>query len=244
MKIAPQQLCGHRGVAAHAPENTLTSIAKVREMGLSWVEVDVQLTQDGVPVVFHDHSLQRCTNGVGALKDTALADLQQLDAGGHFSPMFGYERVPTLMAVLAQAHRDALYINLEIKTYPDSDIPALCRAIFACLSASPISTEKVLVSSFSLEALAIVRDEMPESARAILWETIPDNWREFRDLATFSIHCNYRHLTQEKAKAVKDSGLALKCYTPNKPVEVEALWGWGVDMMITDDPSKYLAHPY
>ncbi|SIN87759.1 glycerophosphodiester phosphodiesterase family protein [Salinivibrio sp. ES.052] len=242
MKISPQQLCGHRGVAAHAPENTLTSISLVREMGLSWVEVDVQLTQDGIPVVFHDHNLLRCTNGVGALKDIPLVDLQQLDAGGHFSPTFGHETVPTLAAVLDQAHRDALHINLEIKTYPDSDIPALCRAIFTCLSASPISVDNVLISSFSLEALAVVRDEMPELARAILWDVIPGNWHEFRDLATFSIHCNYRYLTREKAKAVKASGLALKCYTPNEPTEVEALWAWGVDMMITDDPGKYLAN--
>ena len=239
--ISPQKLCGHRGVAAQAPENTLASIARVRELGLSWVEVDVQLTQDGVPVVFHDHNLSRCTNGEGALKETSLSDLQKLDAGSYFSADFAQQQVPTLAAVLAQVDHDDLQLNLEIKTYTDTDIAALCDAVFDCLSTSPVDERKILISSFSLDALRYCRDQRPSLARAVLWETIPDNWRDYRDLATYSIHCNYRHLTQEKAKSVKDSGLALKCYTPNDPHAVAPLWEWGVDMMITDAPDRYLS---
>ncbi|WP_025673699.1 glycerophosphodiester phosphodiesterase family protein [Salinivibrio socompensis] len=239
--ISPQKLCGHRGVAAQAPENTLASIARVRELGLSWVEVDVQLTQDGIPVVFHDQTLSRCTNGEGALKDTSLSDLQTLDAGSHFSADFCQQQVPTLAAVLAQAHHDDLHLNLEIKTYADTDIAALCDAVFDCLSASPLDERQVLISSFSLDALRYCRDQRPSLARAILWEAIPDNWQDYRDLATYSIHCHYRALTQAQAQAVKAAGLALQCYTPNDPQEAAPLWEWGVDMMITDAPERYLS---
>ncbi|OOF09431.1 hypothetical protein BZG82_11075 [Salinivibrio sp. PR5] len=240
MKISPKQLCGHRGVAADAPENTLASIRQVRLWGMEWVEIDVQLTQDGVPVVFHDDTLSRCTNGVGRLGETPYAQLAQLDAGGYFDTQYQGERVPTLAAVLAQVAADDLHINIEIKTYPETDIPRLCDAVAATLSETGFPLERVLLSSFSLEALAYCQTAMPSVARAILWDVVPEDWHRYQDLATYSIHCHYRGITEVQAKAIKACGLKIKCYTPNHPEEVAHLWEWGVDMMITDAPSNYL----
>lgn len=240
MKIDVRRLCGHRGVAAEAPENTLSSIRKVKPHGMEWVEIDVQLTADGVPVVFHDATLDRCTNGSGRLAAISLAELIRLDAGSYFAPNYQGERVPTLMQVMDQVLQDGLNLNIEIKVYRDTDIPALCDAIFGDIQASDLPFDKLLFSSFSLEALSYCYEHFPDIRRAILWEEIPDNWQEFRELASYSIHCDYSLLTEQKAREVKDSGFILKCYTPNDPNQVSEHWGWGVDMMITDSPLPYL----
>lgn len=79
-------IIGHRGVAALAPENTLSGINAAADLGIKWVELDVQLTRDNVPVLFHDESVNRCTNGIGRLDLFTLAQLRELDAGAWFTP--------------------------------------------------------------------------------------------------------------------------------------------------------------
>ena len=99
--LAIPRLIGHRGAAAAAPENTLASLRKAKELGASWVEFDVKLTRDGCPVLIHDERLERTTSGRGEVALTTLEELQKLDAGGWFAPAFRGERVPTLEAALA-----------------------------------------------------------------------------------------------------------------------------------------------
>ncbi|HRC27440.1 MAG TPA: glycerophosphodiester phosphodiesterase family protein, partial [Alphaproteobacteria bacterium] len=82
MKIP--SLIGHRGVARYAPENTLESIHTAADMGLEWVELDVKLTRDGVPVLFHDDTLDRTTNGTGFVAACDFARLRELEAGSWF----------------------------------------------------------------------------------------------------------------------------------------------------------------
>ena len=86
------RVIGHRGIAARAPENTLAGFRRAAELGVAWVELDVQLTSDGVPVVFHDDGLERTTDGQGLLIETPLAVLRGLDAGAWFGPAFAGER--------------------------------------------------------------------------------------------------------------------------------------------------------
>ena len=87
--LAIPRLIGHRGAAAAAPENTLASLRKAKELGASWVEFDVKLTRDGHPVLIHDERLERTTSGRGEVALTTLVELQKLDAGGWFAPAFG-----------------------------------------------------------------------------------------------------------------------------------------------------------
>ena len=109
------RVIGHRGAAAAAPENTLVSLQKAKELGASWVEFDVKLTRDGVPILMHDERLERTTDGRGEVALTTLNDLQKLDAGGWFGPAFRGEPVPTLEAALALCAELGLGINVEIK---------------------------------------------------------------------------------------------------------------------------------
>ena len=71
----------HRGISSKAPENTLASFKKSLIHGFNIIEFDVQLSKDNIPVIFHDESLERTTNGVGLLKNHNWDELKILDAG-------------------------------------------------------------------------------------------------------------------------------------------------------------------
>ena len=107
-------MIGHRGAAGAAPENTLASIRKARELGASWIEFDVKLTKDGQAILFHDDCLERTTDGRGAVAATTLAEIRRLDAELVRRAAFRGEPVPTLEA-LALCAELGLGINVEIK---------------------------------------------------------------------------------------------------------------------------------
>lgn len=130
-------IIGHRGAAALASENTLAALAK----GLACadaVEVDVRVSADGVPVVIHDATLDRTTNGTGRVGDRSLEELRSLDAGDG-------ERIPTLAEVLSLVKGKSLLL-VELKE-PDAAEPAL-------VAVKESGHRNVLVVSFHPEALA------------------------------------------------------------------------------------------
>ena len=88
------EIVGHRGAAAYAPENTMSSFKKAVELGATSVEFDLRLTADGRVVVIHDEHVDRTTNGRGKVSDLTHAQLCLLDAGGWYSPEYKRTRIP------------------------------------------------------------------------------------------------------------------------------------------------------
>lgn len=107
--------CAHRGASGHAPENTLAALELAVSQGADMVEVDVQLTRDGRPVVIHDETVDRTTDGAGAVAEFDLDGLRRLDAGRWFGPRWTGQRVPTLAEVLDLVSRHHLRVNIELK---------------------------------------------------------------------------------------------------------------------------------
>ena len=106
---------GHRGNPADTPENTLASIASAFALGCDLVEVDVRLTRDGVPVIMHDETVDRTTNGTGNVADLTLAELKALDAGSWKDARFAGERIPTLAEALRAARgKGMLLLDLPV----------------------------------------------------------------------------------------------------------------------------------
>jgi len=115
----------HRGGTALAPENTLAASRRAIELGVDYVEIDVRATRDGHLVLMHDRTVNRTTNGSGAVADLELSAIRALDAGTRFSPRFAGERVPTLGEALALCHRRAnIYLD-----HKDGPIVAIWEAI-------------------------------------------------------------------------------------------------------------------
>lgn len=237
------RIAAHRGVASLAPENTLAGIRKAAELGLTWIEIDIQLSADGIPVVVHDVSVDRCSNGQGRVADLSWAELQQLDAGSWFDPAFSGEGLPCLEQVLLLCIELNLSVNLELKVHPGDDIEALCQQVALVIRASQYPAQNLIISSFDYQTMHQIKMQLPLVKRGQIWKQITEDWQtQLTAIDAYSVHCNYKYLTAQQAERIKQAGYYLVCYTANNPQEVISHWQWGVDLMITDTPQTYLSH--
>jgi len=218
----------HRGGGSLAPENTLAGIRLAARLGFRAVEFDVMLSADGTPVLIHDETLARTTNGVGPVCQTPDATLFGLDAGGG-------ERIPRLTEAAALCREYGLLANVEIK--PASGHEVQTATVVAQLTAALWQGAAVppLLSSFSLEALDIARDLAPEIRRGLLFESVPADWlAELRRLQAFSLHCDAALLTDQVLAEAQAAGVPVLCYTVNAPEAAKMLFQRGVSALFTD----------
>jgi glycerophosphoryl diester phosphodiesterase len=138
-------VCGHRGYSLHFPENTLPAFEAARAAGATTVEIDVVLTKDGEPIVLHDHSVDRTTDGHGFAADLTLAEINELDAGARFDRAFAGTKIPTLASTLDWAKRTGTGVVLEIK---EAERPDAAADWIAALLKSTDTSDQVIVISF------------------------------------------------------------------------------------------------
>lgn len=239
------KVIGHRGAAAHAPENTLASFAKAKDCGAPWVELDVQLSADGVPVLFHDDDLDRTSSGHGPLTAQPLAALRGLDAGSWFDPAFAGEKIPTLDEALRHIAALGLGVNIEIKADEAAGSRTALAALTVARSAWPSKAAPPLISSFAESAVATARDAAPDWQRAWLVDgPPPGDWKNrLAKLECASLNLDHSHLSAALAFEVKAAGYGLLAYTVNHPARAERLWAWGVDGVFSDCPDMILGRP-
>ncbi|MEM7114841.1 MAG: glycerophosphodiester phosphodiesterase family protein, partial [Chloroflexota bacterium] len=139
-------LCiGHRGAMGHEPENTLRSIQKALDMGVAWIEIDVYAVE-GELVVIHDHTLERTTNGQGAVMEQSLAYLRSLDAGKG-------EQIPLLGEVMDLIDR-RVGLNIELKG-PETAVPT--TTFLHQKLTEGWQYDQLLLSSFNFSELEVAR---------------------------------------------------------------------------------------
>ena len=235
------RVIGHRDCAAHAPENTLAGLREAKRRGVTWVEIDVCLLGDGTPVIIHDATVDRTTDGTGSLARLDWARVSRLDAGSWFAPRFAGERVPRLDQALAEVTALGLGLNLELKTHADEGA-RLVAAVEPVLRASGLAASKLLVSSFDHSALGALRAAAPHTAIAVLYREIPLRWQITASaLGAVAINASYRHASEAAVRSVKAAGLDVYIYTPRSPADVAHMWAWGIDGIFADDPEPFLS---
>lgn len=111
------EIVAHRGYSAIAPENTLPAFDAALQSGAHSVELDVQLSADGVPVAFHDITLDRLAGISSSVADLTLSQLQQIDVGSHFSDRYIGTRIPTLSEVLECLQTLDRFLYLDLKPH-------------------------------------------------------------------------------------------------------------------------------
>lgn len=116
-------VAAHRGDSAHFPENTMAAFRAAIEVGVDMIETDVQLTRDGVPVLIHDKTVDRTTDGTGDVKDMTFAELRALNAGTEELP----QQIPTLSELLELLQGTGVTLNLEVKEYHEEGNEARSR---------------------------------------------------------------------------------------------------------------------
>jgi len=210
--------------------------------GVSWVEFDVTLSADGVPVVFHDDTLDRTTDGSGLVKDAPSHLLRTLDAGGWFSSRFTGETVPTLIETLSVLRDLRMGFNVEFKQDEERDAETVGDSIALMRGLWRDDLPLPLISSFSSGAVATARELQPRWPRSLLFEDLPSDWRQrCRGLALSYVGLDDRHVTEDTVRAVKRQGYGVMVYTVNEVSRAAALRGWGVDSIFTDLPRVMLA---
>lgn len=225
----------HRGGGTLAPENTLAGLCVGSGFGHTMVEFDAKLSADNVAFLLHDDTVERTSNGRGAAAQLRYAQIAAFDAGSWCDPRFEGEHMPTL-AEAAQCCRDeGLAANVEIKPCPGREVET--GRIVGAETARLWRGNAVppLLSSFSFEALAAAREAAPDLPRGLLFEHVPDDWREqTAALGCVSLHASHRHLDEALVRSIKDAGLFILAYTVNDLERARLLASWGADTVCTD----------
>ncbi|MBI3199317.1 MAG: glycerophosphoryl diester phosphodiesterase [Rhodospirillales bacterium] len=222
------KVIGHRGAAAYAPENTLASFREARRRGATWVEIDVKLTADAVPIVMHDPSLKRTMAIDRLVAETLRADLPK--------------DVPSFEDAIACFAELGLGCNVEIKPCEGREVETARVTVETLRRCWPASLPQPLLSSFKPASLAAARAVAPEFARAILLGEIAEDWRSrTEEVGAVGVNTNGAKLTAPRAVEIRKAGYALSVYTINDGDVARALIGMGVDCIITDAPDVILA---
>lgn len=238
-ELAP--VIGHRGAAARAPENTLAGLRKAHELGTRWVEFDVMLTADGVPILIHDETLDRTTSGHGPVPAHSLAEIRTLDAGAWFAAALAGEKVPTLEETIALLLELGLHANVEIKPARGQAAVTARATVETLLRLWPADGPRLLISSFARESLAVARDLAPDIPRGLLAETQPADWAEaLQALGCATLHLNHKCSTPAMLQQLRQAGVPVLFYTVNDAGRARDLFAAGATALITDTPDLLL----
>jgi len=230
------RIVGHRGAAGIAPENTLPSFEAAWAAGVAWVETDVRLTRDAVPVLMHDTTLDRTTTGQGAVSALTWDELRRLDAGVRFAPKFAGTRVPRLADLLAAAAgRSGVLIELKAEA-ERADL--LVQRVLAAVEAAR-ATASVRLISFEPELLERVTGATPDAAlpTGLIASTAAGLVETARRLGCDAIHPRLTALSPELVAAARATGLRVNAWTANTPEQVRQAIALGVDEITTDFPA-------
>jgi glycerophosphoryl diester phosphodiesterase len=232
---------GHRGAMRHAPENTLASIRKAHELGARWVEFDVKLSRDGVPILMHDPTLERTTDGRGRVAAQDHAALAALDAGSRFAAAFAGEPIPTLRQTLELLLALEMGANLELKPCPGRAVET-AELVAAELAAHwPATAPPILISSFEPDALRAVRRAAPERPRGLLLARLRPDWAaRMTELACTTLHLGHRGVDVAGWAALRRAAVPVVVYTVNDALRANQLFAAGARAIITDAPERIL----
>jgi glycerophosphoryl diester phosphodiesterase len=227
----------HRGSSVYAPENTLTAFKLAVDQNADGIELDAKLTADGQVVVLHDDSVDRTTNGTGLIQSMKLVDLNGLDAGSKFPPLFSYENIPTLAEVFETVGKHIL-INVELKNY-SSPIDDLPDKVVSLVKKYGLETS-VMLSSFNMIALIRARNLLPKIPMGLI--TLPGyadmtlRSRLVRFGPHLALHPHYSDVTPNLIQIAHQAKCRIHAYTVNRPDIMQRFFSTGVDGIYTDDP--------
>lgn len=227
---------GHRGARAVKTENTLEAFEYACQSGIKWIELDVMLTKDNIPVVFHDETLNRLSKTKGRLDSFTLEELKPVI-------LKGGEKIPTLEEVIILLNKYEANVNIEIKPSQPDLGRKTAQYVWQTLKQKDFtSSERIIFSSFQWDALDELKTLAPEISRGVLVEKGSGNWRQAaRELKAYSIHYDAVLLKKKLIDEIKGEGYKLLAFTVNDPVFACTLWENGVDALFCDSPVEMMA---
>lgn len=229
------KIWAHRGASAHAPENTLPAFALAQQLGADGIELDVQLSKDGVPVVIHDERIDRVSDGVGSVRDYTLEELRGFNMNKQF-PAYGRLVIPTLSDVYDLVKESDMMINLELKNsvvfYEGLEETVLDLARKKGLE------DRIIYSSFNHYSMRKMKSLLPSARVAFLYaDGILDAAEYARQNGAFAIHPSLKNMEYPDVDVVREChgrNVRVHVWTVNEEPDIERMKDIGVDAVITN----------
>ena len=240
-KIQSPIIFGHRGASKYAPENTVAAFELVLEQGAEAFELDTMLNADGIPVVIHDRTVDRTTDGSGKVGQLSAKELHAMDAGSTFSIEYSNERIPLLEEVFT-TFKDRALINVELKNYHNlSD--ALPEKVAEIANRIDI-LDQLLFSTFFPSNLKRIKRLIPGVPVALLCSRgVIGYFPRSKVLLSVSpdyIHPHFKDITKSFIEKQHRMNRKVNVWTVNHQTDMIRLINQGVDGIITDDPKLAL----
>lgn len=247
-------IIAHRGSSAHAPENTFAAFRRAIEDGADGIEFDVRLSKNGVPVVFHDHTLMRTSMREGEVGQYTAAQLGRFDNGSWFNAAkpkrsrveYENETIKTLQETLDYLKDFKGRVFVELKC-TESDVEKLSQAVCLVVRSSPLRSQ-IIVKSFRLAVIPFFKANCPDVRTAALFApkimTILRKEKHLVRLAAefgadeLSVH--YSLATKKLMKKAERYGLPVAIWTADNPRWVKRAAKLGIQSIITNNPARLL----
>ncbi|MFK5974100.1 MAG: glycerophosphodiester phosphodiesterase family protein [Flavobacteriaceae bacterium] len=220
---------GHRGAMGHETENTLASIQKAMDLGVDAMEIDVFKIKSGEIVVFHDNTVDRLTDGSGQIEEYTLSQLNDLTLKGN-------HKIPELHNVLDVIDAKVI-LNIELKGA--NTAAGVHRIVNQYIDEKGWALDDFIISSFKWEELQAIRALNKDIPIAVLTGGDPLEGLEIaRELKAEAINPNFKALTSENSRTIKEAGFKIYVWTVNDPQDIIAMKKMAVDGIITNFPER------
>src|SRR5690554_204338 len=222
-------ITAHRGSAFAAPENSLSAIHQAIDDGADYIEIDVQLTRDGVPVLWHDSDMQRIFGRPERINEVAYDDIKDLDAGSWFDARFADERVTTLaQAIDAVRGRAGLFVDLK----PNRNTTRLVTTVVELLQQKN-AVQGTVIAASDWPALEQAKQLEPELKTALLAQfVVGPLWQDHYDI----LGLRFNRASPGAVARTHNAGNELHVWTVNNAASMSRFIDMGVDNIITDRP--------
>lgn len=252
--VSTPLIIGHRGASAVAPENTLAAFSRALRDGADGIEFDVRLSRDRVPVVIHDASLKRTANLDRLVEELDASELQRCDVSSWFGPVQAEKKyaktVPTLAQVFELFQQTDALLYLEMKSEA-ADATALVKAVVSQIHGAQIA-KRVVVSSFDLNAVSLVKQIDPTISTAALFEPkLSRPISTIRRLKMIDLAIEHRaneialHHSLCSARVVQKAaefGLPVVVWTVDDVKWIKQGQRLGLKALITNNPAVMIRH--
>ncbi|MBU9712075.1 glycerophosphodiester phosphodiesterase family protein [Evansella tamaricis] len=231
------EIIAHRGNKRYTPENTMASFYSAMTYPIDGIELDVQFTKDGIPVVIHDDKIDRTTNGRGYVRSFSFQEIRQFDAGTWFHERFRGEKIPSLKEVFQWASDKQVSLHVELKKQKRNSTEYLTQCLK--LITNLHLEDRVIISTFYFPYLKFFKERQPKIETALITKNpILRSYHYLNHIGADAIHIRNTYHATQFYKYWSMKGIPVRPYNVHKIKDALKCQRLDVQGIITNDPKQ------